>query len=58
MSQDEINDLRERICYGLKMAEENMLREKALHNDTIVTMSGGKIRELSARYLMRKMKIK
>jgi len=55
MSQEEINDLRERICFGLQKAEENMLKEKALHNDTIVTMQDGKIREMSARYLYRKL---
>lgn len=55
MSQEEINELRERICYGLQKAEENMLKEKALHNDTVVTMSNGKIRELSARYLYHKL---
>ena len=55
MSQEEINELRERICYGLKVAEENMLREKAIHNDTVVTMSRGKIREMSARYLYKKL---
>ena len=41
MSQEEINELRSRICYGLKKAEENMLREKALHDDTIVTVANG-----------------
>ena len=56
MSQEEINDLRERICFGLKMAEENMLREKALHGDTIVAISNGRIKEMSARYLYKKLK--
>ena len=37
MSKEEINELRSLICFGLRKAEENMLREKALHNDTIVT---------------------
>lgn len=55
MSQEEINELRSRICYGLKKAEENMLREKALHNDTIVTVANGKICEMSAKYLYRKL---
>ncbi len=55
MSEEEINELRSRICYGLKKAEEEMLREKALHNETIVTYSNGKIRELSARYVYRKL---
>ena len=55
MSQEEINELRERICWGLQKAEENMLKEKALHNDTVVTMTNGKIREMSARYLYRKL---
>ncbi len=55
MSQEEINDLRERICFGLQKAEENMLKEKALRNDTVVTMTNGKIREMSARYLYRKL---
>ena len=57
MSQEEINELRQSICFGLKMAEENMLREKALHNETIVTMRQGKICEMSARYLYRKLKV-
>lgn len=53
MSQEEINDLRSRICYGLQKAEVDMLREKALHNDTIVTVANGKICELSARSLLK-----
>ncbi len=55
MSKEEINELRSLICFGLRKAEENMLREKALHNDTIVTMSNGKICEMSAKYLYRKL---
>lgn len=57
MSQEEINDLRSRICYGLQKAEVDMLREKALHNDTIVTVANGKICELSARTLLKKRNI-
>lgn len=56
MSQEEINDLRERICLGLQQAQERMLREKALHNSTVVTMNGGQIKEYTARYLLRKLK--
>lgn len=55
MSKEEINELRSRICFGLRKAEENMLREKALHNDTIVTMNNGKICEMSAKYLYEKL---
>lgn len=54
MSTEEINELRAKVCLGLRMAEENMLREKALHNDTIISYSGGRIREYSAKYLLRK----
>lgn len=54
MSQDEIRELRERICFGLKQAEVNMLREKAMRGDTVVAVSNGHIKELSAKYLYRK----
>lgn len=57
MSQDEINELRERICYGLKQAEMNMLREKAMCGDTVVVVSNGHIKEMSAKYLYRKAKV-
>ncbi|MBP5547795.1 MAG: hypothetical protein J6X58_02750 [Bacteroidales bacterium] len=56
MSQEEINDIRERVCFGLKQAEMNMLREKALHGDTVITVSNGHIREISAKYLYQKAK--
>ena len=55
MTPEEINELRELICLGLEKAEENMLHEKAIHNETVVTYNNGQICEMSARYLYRKL---
>ena len=55
MTPEEINELRELICLGLEKAEENMLHEKAIHNETVVTYNNGHICEMSARYLYRKL---
>lgn len=54
MSEQEVNLLRDRICYGLQVAEWKMLKEKALRNDTIITKTHGEVKEVSARYMYKK----
>lgn len=55
MSEEEVKDLRARINYGLALSEWNMLKQKAIRNEKVVTKSRGKVCEVSARYLMKKL---
>ncbi|MBO7576777.1 MAG: hypothetical protein J6T03_04830 [Bacteroidales bacterium] len=55
MSEDEITQIRTHVDYGLARAEWCMLKEKALRNDKVVTLSQGKPCAVSARYLYRKL---
>lgn len=55
MSEEETNIMRDKLCYGLQLAEWKMLREKAQQNGTIVTKTCGQVKEVSARYLYRKL---
>jgi hypothetical protein len=57
MSTDEWKEMSEKIHYGLALAERRMLEQKARRNETmIVTTPDGKIKAISARYLLRKAK--
>ena len=49
MSEDEITQIRTHVDYGLARAEWCMLKEKALRNDKVVTLSQGRPCAVSAR---------
>ena len=55
MSEEEVKDLRAKLNYGLALAEWDMLKEKALHGEKVVTLSRGKVSQVSARYLFKKL---
>ena len=55
MSEEEVKELRDRIDYGLALSEWDMLKDKAMRNEKVVTKSRGRICEVSARYLFKKL---
>jgi hypothetical protein len=59
MSTDEWKAMSEKIHYGLALAEQQMLEDKARRNETmIVTDVHGKIKAVPARELLEKRKRK
>lgn len=55
MSEEEVNELRSKICYGLALSDWKMLKEKSSRNEKIVTRHEGKVAILSAKYLYREL---
>ncbi len=55
MSEAEVEELKNKIDLGLSIARQRMLKEKAIRNLKIVISQNGKIKEVSARYLYRKL---
>lgn len=57
MSNDEWKELSEKLHYGLALAEQRMLENKAQRNETvIVSTPEGEIKAIPARRLLRKAK--
>ncbi len=53
MSDKEIKEFIEKLDAGLKLAEKQMLQEKALHNETVVVYSeGGEIQYIPAKQII------
>ena len=50
MTDQEIQDLNNKLDIGLRLAERRMLEEKALHNETVVVSNAeGKIEYIPAK---------
>ncbi len=53
MSNDERKELSQKLHYGLALAEQRMLEEKALRNEEVIQGTpDGKIRKIPARKLL------
>lgn len=53
MSEKEILDLQDKIDQGLRLAEERMLQEKALHDECVVVQTmDGTIQRIPAKQAM------
>ncbi len=53
MSEQEIKEFEEKLTAGLRLAEERMLQEKALHDESVVVQSmDGVIQHIPAKQAM------
>lgn len=53
MNEAEINDFLQKVETGLMEAQQKMLEEKALHNQTLVVSDGhGGVRKVCARQIL------
>ena len=53
MSEQEIKEFEEKLTAGLRLAEERMLQEKALHDESVVVQSmDGIIHHIPAKQAM------
>ena len=55
MSEEEVKEFRNKLCYGLALSDWRMLKEKSSKGEKIVTKRGGKVAVVSARYLYREL---
>ena len=53
MSEQEIKEIEEKLTVGLRLAEERMLQEKALHDECVVVQTmDGTIQRIPAKQAM------
>lgn len=53
MSEQEIKEFEEKLTVGLRLAEERMLQEKALHDECVVVQTmDGTIQRIPAKQAM------
>ena len=53
MSEQEIKEFEEKLTAGLRLAEERMLQEKALHDECVVVQTmDGTIQRIPAKQIM------
>ena len=53
MSEEEINELKNKLIYGLQLAEKRMLQEKALHDECVIVQKPGEeIQHIPAKQII------